>query len=540
MSTQPLDPTMNDVHAGGHDWAGPTGDTHGQSSAALRRWIWAILLAGLALLAAHALTKQPHTDEGDLASTATSLLDRGRIAFPMSYDYGPTVRDVYYLAPPFYPAALAAWFAPFGRSLVSYRLFHVAWVLLLVVSWMRVVRRGSTTGVSLAFAAGLLAFNYDILNLGVSRYDIVCAALNAAAMAAYLTWRANRFGRAIVVANVCLALSALTHPYAVFGLLGCLALVLAYGDWRRLRVRHVLLGLAPYVVAFGAWIVMIGGHWDVMREQIAMQASTRVIDYGNPLRVVASDFVARWWELFAGWREGVPRIMRVKTLFLVLWAVVPVLALRRRSAAVRPARIGVVAYTLSALLILPFTDNMHVQIYNVHVIAGLTALTAMAAADAWELWPRLRPAVLVAVAGICLFGVFAIAFRVRQRELQREYQPVQALLEREVGAQDLVIAPSELGFGLGFERHVRDDPALSSLNQGQMPKLIVEAKERNEPAPDTVPCAGGSTVHDTTAYVEAPVHTPRDSYRVLMRVSPGDSAVTSSAPVLRIARNCGA
>jgi 4-amino-4-deoxy-L-arabinose transferase-like glycosyltransferase len=121
--------------------------TEERASSALRLWIWTLLLVGIALLIAHALTKQPHTDEGDLASAATSLLDRGRVAFPMSYEYGPTVRDVYYLAPPFYPAALAAWFTPFGRSLFAYRLFHVAWALLLIVSWMRITRLGSTTAV---------------------------------------------------------------------------------------------------------------------------------------------------------------------------------------------------------------------------------------------------------------------------------------------------------------------------------------------------------------------------------------------------------
>jgi hypothetical protein len=532
---------MNFARAGDSEPAGGRTTATVQPSPALRLWIWMLLLVGIGLLTAHALTKQPHTDEGDLASAATSLLDRGRVAFPMSYEYGPTVRDVYYLAPPFYPAALAAWFTPFGRSLFAYRLFHVAWVLLLIVSWMRITRLASTTAVSLAIAAGLLGLNYDIVNLGVSRYDIVCAALNGAALAAYATWRADRFGRAIVVANALLALSALTHPYALFGLIGCLALFLASGDWRRLRLSHVLLAIGPYVVAFGAWAAMIGGHWDVMRSQIAMQAETRGIDYSNPLRVIVSDFVVRWWELFAGWREGVPKVMRAKTLFLLLWAVVPFLALWRRSVAVRPLRIAVVVYTLAALLILPFTDNMHVQIYNVHVIVGLTALTAMAAADAWELWPRLRLPVVLAVAAMCLFGVAAIGFRVRERALQREFRPVQAYLVREVTGRDVAIAPSELGFGLGFQQHVRDDPDLTSLDHGEMPKVIVESKERNEVVPAVVPCprAPVAPVHDTTAYEEVPIATPKESYRVLLRATPRDTVAPQGGAMHRIVRNCG-
>ena len=74
-------------------------------------WTWVPLLAGIALAIAHALTKLPYADEGDLASAAASLLDRGRIAFPMSYRYAASVRQEYFLLPPFYPASLAAWFA---------------------------------------------------------------------------------------------------------------------------------------------------------------------------------------------------------------------------------------------------------------------------------------------------------------------------------------------------------------------------------------------------------------------------------------------
>src|SRR2546425_13202081 len=68
----------------------------------IRMWTWVLLLAGIALTSAHALTKVPHGDEGDLASAAASLLDRGRIAFPMEYAYLPSMRQQIYLSPPFY------------------------------------------------------------------------------------------------------------------------------------------------------------------------------------------------------------------------------------------------------------------------------------------------------------------------------------------------------------------------------------------------------------------------------------------------------
>src|SRR5437762_12768460 len=61
-----------------------------------RYWLtWTLVfgVAGLCLMTAHALTKIPHSDEGDLASAGVSVLQRGKIAFSMSYDYVASVRD---------------------------------------------------------------------------------------------------------------------------------------------------------------------------------------------------------------------------------------------------------------------------------------------------------------------------------------------------------------------------------------------------------------------------------------------------------------
>ena len=70
-----------------------------------------------------------------------------------------------------------------------------------------------------------------------------------------------------------------------------------------------------------------------------------------------------------------------------------------------------------------------------------------------------------------------------------------------------------------------------------MPKFIVESKEREEPVPRTVPCAVNVRIHDTTTYVEEPVATPKESYRILRRIEPGDSLVTGAVP-WRIERSC--
>jgi hypothetical protein len=74
-----------------------------------------------------------------------------------------------------------------------------------------------------------------------------------------------------------------------------------------------------------------------------------------------------------------------------------------------------------------------------------------------------------------------------------------------------------------------------------MPKVIVESKERNEVIPAVVPCPSApvAPVHDTTAYEEVPIATPKESYRVLLRATPRDTAAPRGGVMHRIVRNCG-
>jgi hypothetical protein len=480
----------------------------------------------------------PHSDEGELASAAVSLLDRGHSAFTMSYNYPPSWRQETFL-PPFYPATVALWFAGVGRSIEAYRLFHVAWFLLLVASYVKIVGTASATRVATPIAAALLGLNYDLINLSVSRYDIVCAALNAAAMAAYAALRPKRFSVAIILSNSFLALSALTHPYAIFGLIGCIALAVACGDWHRMRLVHAAVALVPYLAGFSWWAFLIGGHWSTFIEQMLTGAEPHTVGVLSPIRVFAQDFVVRWWQAFAGWRDDVPAIMRAKTLFLPLWALVPVLALRRSASGTRGVRLGIVAYCAATIGIIPFTDSGHLQIYNLHAIAGFTALTAIVLADLWNERPRLRQPLLATLGAICAFGLLGIGLRVKAMDLQREYVPALELVKRTLKDGDIVVASGEFGFGLGFDEHVRVDGPLTSVSTGVMPRFIVQSMQVGlDQVPAVVPCARGAVVHDSTRYVALPLQTPRKYYRVMMRLDHEESAVNTRQQGFVISRSC--
>jgi hypothetical protein len=228
--------------------------------------------------------------------------------------------------------------------------------------------------------------------------------------------------------------------------------------------------------------------------------------------------------------------MRAKTLFLLLWAFMPFLVFRRVPGDTFALRIAIVLYCLVTLLAIPLTDNSHFQIYNLHVIVGFTALTAIVLADLWEYAPRLRLPLLGVLVAICLFGFVGIGLRVSKRDLQHEYVPAHALLTRGLVDGDIVIAPAEMGFGLGFEKHVRADPALTSVGSDEMPRFIVESKEFGRSAPYAVPCGVGALVQETTTYEELPLHTPSHHYRVLSRVFSADSSAIGGRGIVNISR----
>ena len=502
--------------------------THGRAltSGRARTTIIAAVLIGLVLFVINALTKAPHVDEGDLASAAAALLDTGHFAFPMSYYYMPGARTEYFV-PPLYYGTLAGWLSIFGRSIVAYRLFHVCFWALLVVAWTQISAKLGRSRAVVVIAAVLLALNYDLINLGISRYDVACAALNAAAIAAFLTFRESRFTIAVLAANVFLALSAITHPNAIFGLLGCALFVVGSGDWRRIRVRHVALGLLPYALAFGGWALIVDGRWSLFVEQMQYGARSKHVELGRPVSVVLDDVRIRWIELFAGWRSGVPVVMRAKTVFLILWlaAAFRLLIGRTADSVSTGLRRALAVFTLVSPVLLAFTDSLHLQIYVINVVPQCIAGLAIVLSDMWDDRPAWRPLLQVGVAGLAVFGVVTIAYRARKMELQHGYGRVIESIRLAIAENDLVVGPSELGFGLGFAKHVRNDPRLTSIGTGVLPTYIVRSAEQGELGfPASATCERSAVVQDSVDYVPVRLPDEASEYRVFRRATTAEAS----------------
>ncbi len=80
---------------------------------------------------------------------------------------------------------------------------------------------------------------------------MMCAALGAAGVACYLTFRERHWNRALWLANTFLALAFFTHPNGVLPLLTFLFLLLFF-DRKRLRARDAA-ALTPWLALATAW-----------------------------------------------------------------------------------------------------------------------------------------------------------------------------------------------------------------------------------------------------------------------------------------------
>ncbi len=435
----------------------------------------AILLLFAALATALALTRPPQTDEGHFASAGAAFAEHGRLVMPMWTEWIATLDERLYATMPLYFVALGGWFAAFGVSFESMRLFSVLWGVALVAAWYVVGGRVGGTRAAGLLTAALVGLNYDVVNAASARYDIMAAALGALGLAAYLVLRERRLTWAIVASQALVCAACLTHPFGVFGGAGVLIFGLSL-DWRRLRPRHLLAAAAPYVVGLGAWGLYIAQDPAMFREQFAENANGRVGASASPLAILAEELRVRYLVALGGWREGLPAVARVKILTLVAYAVGIVGCLLSRDVRRSPMGRALLLYALAAFLLLALLDSNRWYIYTIHVVPVYSACAALLAEQLRRRGGAVRALALAGTAAFALFTVASVAYRARLDVHGRAFEPTVAFLRERLQPGDLVMAGGEFGVGLGFERHVLDDMQLGYRNR-RVPDYVVVGRD---------------------------------------------------------------
>ena len=447
-----------------------------------------VLLAGivalyLSLAIACASTLMPWCDEAWFAGPALNLLSKGYMGTPV---LDPTaawhVRDLTrvdrytYWIEPLYPLSQAVWFHFFKFGLFSVRLYSVFWGLVALAAWLAIVWKLSGQIRTAILTAALLAVDFQFVwSASVGRMDMMCGALGASGVAAFLWLRERNLGLAIFTGNAFVVAAGLAHPLAISACAGLIALGLYY-DRSRIRFHHVALAALPYVVGAACWGWYIAKDPALFWAQYKGNASNRVVS-GPILGWLRSQTVERYLYVY-GLAPDTHGFSRIKLVVLLFYLAGLIGALTSRRIRGHKGYGALLLYWLVSSLAIAAVDKEIHTFYLVHFVMPLAAITAVWLCSAWD---ARGVASRWALAGI-LTAAFTVQLavagsRIAQDPYRRNYLAATQFLKRHAGAGDVIFGSAELAFQLGFDGQVIDDYRLG-FKTGKKASFVVLDQNR--------------------------------------------------------------
>jgi hypothetical protein len=432
-----------------------------------------------------ALTRGPWYDEGFLANPSYAWITTGHPGISILDDSGPFlpfnqrmsmrgIREHIYAQMPLYVVFLAGWFKVVGFGLVRTRMFTILCGLVALLSWYSVVRKLTMDAGVAVVTFSLIAIDYGyVLRSSEGRMDALSAAFGFGALAVYLALRERNFARAVLLSHTCVAASAFTHPNGGMLAFAGLALLTLYYDRARIRPRHFAIALSPYLVASAGWGIYIAQDVQAFKAQFRLNSiqGGRLETFRSPWNTVKREILERYLDSLGGvgnW-SGFKKLKVV--IPLSYWAglagVLCIGELRRRK-----GYLALLLLTVTYFFVLAFTDGRKSQCYVVHIIPLFAALLAASIVWLWRKGKVYRPAVAAGVVLLCLIHVGGIFYQARADSYHKSYLPAIRFLKENTRADQAVIGPGVLGFGLRYPPNLTDDFRLGYLS-GQRPDWVV-------------------------------------------------------------------
>ncbi len=351
-----------------------------------------------------------------------------------------------------------------GYEIDALRMDSVVWGVVLILSCYFLVAGLTRDRLTAALTLILLACNYDIMNMGSGRQDIMCAGLAMAGLACYVWWRERHLIKAVLLAHSLIAAASMTHPYGLFGLVG-FSILFAMLDLRRLTLRLVLIAALPWGVALGAWGLYIAQNPAEFVKQITTNGKGRISAMGQPLEAFVTEIRVRYLQAFAGFRPDVPVYMRIKILLLLAYAAGFAGCLLTRSIRQDKRKLALVVFGLVSACLLTFVESQRLYNYMIHVLPIYLIVLAIwvgCLVRRGPLWDKL---VIAAIVLFCIYTASVVAYRAWLNEYRSLYKPTLEFLANNVRGNDLVMGPPEFGTRLGFREHCLDDETLGFRNR---------------------------------------------------------------------------
>lgn len=434
---------------------------------------FAIALTYLVLSIGTALTKLPFSDEGYYANPAFNLNSGRSMGTPVLETAGTSLRGLEqrtYWIMPLYIVTQAGMYKLFGTGLFQMRLLSTAWGLLIVFSWLVILRTLFEEKAVALLASALIALNFHVVIIGsVGRSDVMCAALGSAALAAYLWFRERDLAAAVFVSQALVVSSGLTHPNGIFYLGGTVVLMF-HLDHGRIAWRHLAIAAVPYVIGGASWAAYILQDPSDFIAQFGGSASGRTWGLTSPLAALKAEITVRYLNSY-GFGPKSAGLSRLKLLVLLAYIAGIAGALLTSRVRKHPSFRLLLVLTTLVFVMMALFEGSKQDWYLIHIIPLLGAVLAVWIHCCWK--SRTLPAsmLLLGVGSFIILNVGIVTLLIFRNDYQTRYVPAIRFLESKLDDHTLVMGSAELAFRIGFDK-VKDDYRLGYYSR-RRPSLIV-------------------------------------------------------------------
>lgn len=433
----------------------------------------------LCLSVGSSLTHRPQIDEGMFASPAYNLANHGFFGTTvLEIEKSPLTRidqRTYWVMPLFLLNAAAS-FKAFGFSIFTMRLVSILYGLLLLLAVYVIALKISGDKTTALFALLLTACDYMVLETASSaRMDMMSASLGFCAISIYLFLRERNLLLAVFVSQCVIVLDGLTHPNAITAFFGLLFLTV-YLDFGRLTLRSVLVAAVPYLIggaAFGLWVMQDPAAF---KDQFIDNATMggRMSGLSSPIKNISREFTDRYPHAFglgptSSGHSG-PIFLKAFMLVGYVAGLVGTLLIKelRQNRNIR----ALLAVTAIYFLIMSILDGQKQTTYLIHIVPFYLIFLAIVLGWLWRTQKLPRLAIACAALGVIALPAGGMALKISQNTNGNFYRPMIQFLKENSTEKDIVMAGSDLGFGLGFESNLLADGQFG-YSTGKRPRFIV-------------------------------------------------------------------
>ncbi len=430
-----------------------------------------VVFCSLAL--AVALTQRPGCDEAWFGGPAYNLAFHGSMGTPSLepqtvFQEGRNFKGIdhyTYWIMPLSPLLQAGWYRIFGFSLMVMRSISLLWAIAALGAWWFLLRTWKMDSRMAILAIGLIALDYPFVRSAAhGRMDMMCAALNVLAFAAYFYYRGRKLAQAVFISQIVGACSFLTHPNGIFAPVGILIFALMF-DLRRLRLWYVCVAAVPYLIGVGAWGLYIAQAPDIFWIQFGGNSAGRFWGLHDPVGALLSEF----YDRYSGGSTGAAGLL--KALQSAPYVLASLFVLSTRKLRENPALQAVLCLVAFESIYFWLMEGTKLYLYVVHTSPLFMVLLAASIFNVWE--TKRMPAWMIsgALALWVTMQIGGVGFVARRNDMGKEYKPVVQFLQKHAHSGEVVMGSAELGFRYGFDGLV-DDVKLGATS-GKHPNYVV-------------------------------------------------------------------